>query len=72
MERAVEITGQCSMRWCWAHALMSWAILLASDNQYLRARDLLEEGRDEFDDMGVPVYVEEVHAHLKALPPFVE
>jgi hypothetical protein len=51
---------------------MSWAILLASDNQYLRARDLLEEGRDEFDDMGVPVYVEEVHAHLQALPPFVE
>jgi hypothetical protein len=45
---------------------------LSSDGQIEKARELFEKARSEFEDMGVPVYVEEINTRLQALEPFVE
>jgi tetratricopeptide (TPR) repeat protein len=66
-ERAVQINEQCGMRWYRALTMMQWAAALTASGveaDFAKARELLQEARREFGEMGVTIYQQQADARL--------
>jgi predicted ATPase len=68
-EQTVEAAGIAGLRWHRTHALWSWAEALIKEDGKLssKAQELLEEARQEFDELGAPIYAERMAVRLTDL-----
>jgi len=68
-KQTAEAAAKSGLRWHRARALWSWAELLIEDGGEgsVKAQELLEEARMEFEELGAPIYAERMATRIEQL-----